>query len=192
MTFEGKRLYMEFWDVPPDKEALWIDYYDKVIIESLRNVDKYAGSIVYRQTPPYGDMTTRVFGKHWGIRQMGLRTNFQVNLGALLQNEYTFIVLLFMEELNPDIMPQWFDGFKKVAADWKERYPGWEDEPGVEWLDAPYLAKYFEEGTNKADTKRVVDIMSRDFFSLANNHWDLSYDLVLSRFPIDASPPAAT
>ena len=182
-TFAGSRLYMEFWDVPAEHEARWVDYYDTVVIESLRHVGGYAGSMVYKQTPPYGDGPTRVIGSHWGIRHLGVRTNFQINLGALLQHEYTHLVLLFMHELNPSIMPEFFEGFKKVAADWKERHLDWEDQPGAEWLDAPYLSQYFEQEGNRESTKKIVDLMSQDFFTLSNNHWDLSFDLVHSRFP---------
>lgn len=189
-AFTGTRLYMEFWDVPVENEERWLDYYDRVIIESLRHVDRYAGSMVYKQTR-YGDDPVRVIGTHWGIRHLGIRTNFQVNLGALLQHEYTHMVLLFMHELNPAIMPEFFEGFKKVARDWKQRYPDWRDAPGAEWLDAPYLVDYFKQDpARREDTNRIVDLMSRDFFALSNNHWDLSFDLVHSRFPIDRLEPS--
>lgn len=189
-TFDCERLYMEFWDVPEESAAEWLDYYDNVIIKTLRHVNGYGGSMIFRQTPPYGGGVERVINNHWGIRTLGARTNASINLGALLQHEYTYMVLLFMREFNPEIMPEFFDGFKAAVADWREKYPGWEDDPGADWLDAAYLAKYFETGSNREDAKRIVDLMSRDFFSLSGNHWDMSYDMVMSRFPWDPTADA--
>ena len=186
--FDCERLYMEFWDVPDEHAAAWIDYYDNVIIGSLRHVHGYGGTMIFRKPPNPEGAPERVINTHWGIRTLDMRSNVSINLGSLLQHEYTFVVLLFMRKFNIEIMPEFFEGFKLAVADWREKYPDWSDDPGAPWTDAGYLAKYFESHSAKQDAERIVDLMSRDFFALSGNHWDMSYDMVLSRFPWDPEP----
>lgn len=182
---ECEKLWMEFWDVPPESEERWLDYYENVVIAALQNVQAYGGSMIFRKgVDGRGpDDVDRVIRPHWGVRTLGVRTNASINLGALLQHEYTFMVMLFMKR-DVNLLPEFFDGVKQIDADWRDRYPEWQDDPGAAWLPHPWLDDYFRTGeTVEQDTRRVVDLMSRDFFSLANNHWDMGFDHVYSRFP---------
>lgn len=190
--FECERLYIEFWDVPEENEKLWIEYYDNVVIPALKHVEGFAGSMIFRQAPPYSGGPERVVSPHWGVRTLGVRTDAAINLGALLQHEYRFIVLLFMKQFNINVLPEFLEGWKKVVTDWKQKYPGWRDSEGANWLDAPYLENYLAAEGKREEAIRVVDIMSRDFFSLAANHWDSTFDAVLSRVPMSSGSADAT
>jgi hypothetical protein len=74
-------------------------------------------------------------------------------MSALIQHEYTFAVInSFSAELElATIIDDWTAAWEQLQPDWRERHP---------------------------DTDDPHEALSRDFFALADNHWDVTYDVL--------------
>lgn len=164
---EWGQVIFEYWDVPKENEAAWLDYYVKYVIAPLRKCAGHSGTTMllepdmpWRAEPhkvifPHPQMVTRPVQEIVSDKPrspvMGIRTNISIDLHALLRHEWTHGVIHFMTGTNMNLHWDW------VAA-WEELRPTWRE-------DFPHL-------------DNAADVISEEFFTLVNNHWDVTFKTV--------------
>jgi hypothetical protein len=148
-------VFAEYWDVSPENQAAWRDYFENVIVAANQQCRGYAGCTIVQRSGWWRDTSAgprKALQPHFGLRVGGLRVNTSINFGALLQHEYTFLALhMFDAPPQPDYLAEWTAAWERLQPDWRDRHP---------------------------DTDDPVEALSRDFFSLVDNHWDVTYEVV--------------
>lgn len=155
-TADG-HIFLEYWDVSKENEERWYAYYNDFVIGAYHACRGYMGSMIVRRGP-WWDQPRKAIHEHFGLRTRGIRTNTSINMSALIQHEYTYAVInVFTAELEISrIIDDWTGAWEQLQPDWRERHP---------------------------DTDDPHEALSRDFFALADNHWDVTYDILRQGMP---------
>ena len=151
----SKVVFAEYWDVSAVNEVAWRDYFENVIVPANRQCVGYLGCKLMRRSAWWRDLEDgprKALQPHFGLRLGGVRTRTSINFSALLQHEYTFLAVHeFSASIPASFLEDWMAAWERLRPDWRSAHPG---------VDEPEEA------------------LSREFFSLVDNHWDVTYDVI--------------
>jgi hypothetical protein len=158
------QVIFEYWDVPEENWNAWMDYYVKYVVAPLRTCTGHSGtclilepSMPWRADPhkvifPHPQMVIKpvqeIISDNPRSPVMAIRTNISIDLHALLQHEWTHAVIHFMDDTNMNLHWDWIAKWEQLRPNWRTEVP---------------------EATDPADA------ISREFFTLVNNHWDVTF-----------------
>lgn len=150
-------VFCEYWSISEPNRQAWRTYFEDVIVAANQQCRGYAGCTLLRRSGWWRDQTAgprRALQPHFGLRVGGRRVDTSINFAALLQHEYTYLAIhTFDAPPQPDFLDEWFAAWQRLQPDWRERHP---------------------------DTDDPAEALSRDFFSLVDNHWDVTYEALAS------------
>lgn len=151
----SKVVFAEYWDVSAANQQEWQAYFEKIIVAANRGCDGYLGCTLMRRSAWWRDASAgprKAIQPHFGLRLGGSRTQTSVNFAALIQHEYTFLAVHeWSGAIGDDFLSQWMAAWEALRPDWREAHP---------------------------DTDDPEEALSREFFSLVDNHWDVTYDVI--------------
>ena len=148
-------VFAEYWDVSVANEPAWRDYFENIIVPANSRCEGYLGCKLMRRSPWWRDPDggpRKALQPHFGLRLGGVRTRTSINFSALLQHEYTYLAVHeFAGAIPADFLDRWMDAWEDLRPTWRV------DHPGVD---------------------EAEEALSREFFALVDNHWDVTYDVV--------------
>lgn len=148
-------VFAEYWSVSPGHEESWRAYFETVIVPANASCGGYLGCSIMRRSAWWRDPEAgarRVLQPHFGLRLGGQRTSVSVNLSALLQHEYTFLAIHeWSQSPSGTFLDDWLAAWERLRPDWRRDH---------------------------ADVDDPMEALSREFFSLVDNHWDVTYEVV--------------
>lgn len=155
-----KLVIVEYWSVPAENLERWRYFFEKIFLGAFTHTHGYSGSMVQERSGHGIDIgigfaegeQRRVIAPHPWLQHAGVRTNTMIDFDALLQHEYNIVAMHYFHDLEgyATHMGEWVAGYEKIQPNWREEHP---------------------------DAETLGDAIFQDFFALADNHWDVFYDV---------------
>lgn len=152
-------VFFERWNVPEANATAFLDYYENVILGAYRYVQGFAGALIVKRGAWWEAGEPRKAAiPHFGMRTGEVQTNTSINLEVLIQHEYTHAALIMFDRgaRLDGFLAEWMAGWERLQPEWRRRHP---------------------------DARQPDEALSRDFFSLSSNHWDVTYDVIRAITP---------